>query len=329
VSSAQSLDRKQLAAAFTRAQSLLASKRPVSVDDVQRLEEMLRPLASAPEVRRVIVPLLDRVQLFGLAMAWDSSVDDMPSKWLLARADRFVQLTAPEFAFLTLCELRRMEQSGDAPAETGEPGETSEAGGMVEPPFDAERAAVRDAARRSLDAERAVRVPTYELNLAVIEQQDRDLAIELKRSHRTSVALRPAGTGLAEYAGPGQPWVQLWAVTASVAQYEADRLARQSTTFEDSFIAGVGDCSLPDAAARLARVGQRVHIVELQVARMRALLEIVDLRSALIEGRVRLHVGTRALSTLAPYAQLALENEASVVGGDPVAVQLLRAAAGQ
>jgi hypothetical protein len=319
VSSAQSLDRKQLAAAFTRAQSLLASTRPVSADDVQRLEEMLRPLASAPEVRRVIVPLLDQVQLFGLAMAWDSSVDDIPEKWLLARADRFVQLTAPEFAFLTLCELRRMEQSGAAHGDAESP----------EAPFEVELTAVRDAALRMLEAERAVRVPTYAYNLAVIEQQDRDLALDLKRSHRTSVALRPVGTGLAEYAGPGQPWVQLWAVTASAAQYEADRLARQSTTFEDSFIAGIGDCSLPEAAARIAREGQRVHIVELQVARVRALLEVVDLCSALTEGRVRLHVGTRGLSTLAPYAQLALENEASVVGGDPVAVQLLRAAAGQ
>ena len=172
-------------------------------------------------------------------------------------------------------------------------------------------------------------MPTYQRNLATLERVDRELALELKRAHRSSVALRPVGTGLAEYAGPGQPWVQLWAVTASAAQFEADRLVRQCCTFEDSFIAGVGDCSLPEAAVRLVRPGQRIHLVELQLSRVRALLEVVDLRSAIADGRLHLHIGTRALSTLAPYAQAAADFEASVVGGDPVSMQLLRAAAGQ
>jgi hypothetical protein len=142
------------------------------------------------------------------------------------------------------------------------------------------------------------------------------------------VVLRPAGTGLAEFAGPGQPWVQLWAVTAHAAQYEADKLVRQASAFEDSFVAGIGDGSVPDAAVRMVRSGQRVHIVELQLSRARALLEVLDFRAVLSDGRVRLHVGTRALSTLGPYAHAAVQHEASVVGGDPVAVQLLRAAAG-
>jgi hypothetical protein len=121
--------------------------------------------------------------------------------------------------------------------------------------------------------------------------------------------------------------VQLWAVSADAAREDAERLVQKCVTFRDAFIAGVGDCSLPEAATRLARAGQRIHIIDLQASRMRALLEVVDLRAVLKDARVMLHVGTRALKTLAPYAPHALENEQSVVGGDPVSVSLLKAAA--
>jgi len=300
VSSAQSLDRQVLAAAYLRAQTLLESQLPVAADAAQAVEETLRPLASAPEIRRVVVPLLDRAGLYGLAMAWDSGADDKPAGWLLQRVQRFINLNVPEFAFLTLCELRRM----NAPVTEA-----------------------KAQALAALENERSLRIPMFENNLAVLDSVDRELAVELRRAHRITAAMRPVGAGLAEFAGPGQPWVQLWAVTAEASRLEAERLVQQCRAFEDGFIAGVGDCSLPEVAASNAQGDQRVHVVELQVSRVRALLEVVDLRAALSARRLLLHVGTRALSTLGPYARKALAQEESVVGGDPMAISLLQAAA--
>jgi hypothetical protein len=279
---------------------LLSGQQPVPLAEAQRLESTLRPLAAAPEIKQVIVPLLDRAGLHSLAMAWDSGPEERPSGWLAARAERFIKLTAPEFSFLVLCELQRI----NAPLLEAK-----------------QRAAV------ALEAERALRKPMLDRNLDALTKQDAELASELRRAHRMTVALRPVGLGLAEFAGPGQPWVQLWAVSADAAREDAERLVQKCVSFPDAFIAGVGDCSLPQAAARLARLGQRIHIIDLQASRMRALLEVVDLRAVLTEKRVLLHVGTRALKTLAPFAPQALANELSVVGGDPVSVSLLRAAA--
>jgi len=278
----------------------LTTQEPVAAEEAQRIEATLRPLAAAPEIRQVMVPLLDRAQLYGLAMAWDSGTEEKPAAWLLSRVQRFIHLTVPEFAFLTLCELKRL----NAPLEEA-----------------------KQRASAALEAERAVRGPTLEQNLAVWRQIDPEGAEEARRAHRVTAALRPVGAGLAEFAGPGQPWVQLWAVTATAARLEAERLVQQACAFEDAFIAGVGDCSLPAAAAAIARSDQRVHVVELHVSRLRAMLEIVDLRDAVRERRLWLHGGTRALQTLAPYAKRALAQENSVVGGDPVSISLLKAAA--
>lgn len=279
---------------------MLSSQQPVPVAEAQRLEAILRPLAAAPEIKQLVVPLLDRAGLHSLAMAWDSGPEERPSGWLAARAERFIKLSAPEFAFLVLCELQRI----NAP--------------LLE---------TKQRALSALESERAVRQPMLEQNLTVLAEHDAELATELRRAHRMTVALRPVGLGLAEFAGPGQPWVQLWAITAEVARDDAELLVQKAVTFEDSFIAGVGDCSLPEAATRYARAGQRVHIIDLQASRVRALLEVVDLRAAISEQRIILHVGTRALKTLAPYAASALANEESVVGGDPVSGSLLKAAA--
>jgi hypothetical protein len=300
VSSAENLDRKVLAAAYLQAQTLLNGAEPLAVDEAQRLEATLRPLAAAPEIKQLIVPLLDRAGLYSLAMAWDSGAEERPIGWLAARAERFVKLTAPEFALLVLCELQR--QNSALPD-------------------------VKEKALGALESERGVRKPMLEQNLEVIAENDAELAEELRRTHRTTVAMRPAGQGLAEFAGPGQSWVQLWAISADAARADAARLVEKCCSYEDSFIAGVGDCSLPEAAARLGRAGQRIHIVDLHASRIRALLEIVDLRAAVGEQRVLLHVGTRALRTLAPYAPQALVHDDAVVGGDPVSVSLLRAAA--
>jgi hypothetical protein len=300
VSSAETLDRKVLAAAYLQAQTLLSGSEPVAADEAQRIEATLRPLAAAPEIKQLVVPLLDKAGLYSLAMAWDSGSEERPVGWLAARAERFLKLTAPEFALLVLCELQR--QSTDLPE-------------------------VKEKALGALAAERDVRSAMLDQNLAVIAANDAELAEELRRTHRTTVAMRPAGLGLAEFAGPGQSWVQLWAVSAEAARADAERLVERCCSYEDGFIAGVGDCSLPEAASRLARSGRRIHIVDLHASRMRALLEIVDLRAAVQDQRVLLHVGTRALRTLAPYAPRALAHDEAVVGGDPVSVSLLRAAA--
>jgi len=299
---AESFDRKLLTAAFTRARELLSSADAVSAAEVLHSEQTLRPLASAWEIQQVVVPLLDRAQLFGLAMAWDSGVDSKPEAWLLARAQRWVSLGAPEFGFLTLCELRRLNV-GTLNAE---------------PRLQA-----------ALDAERALRGPILEANLAVLAQVDRELTQSLHKAHRTSVTLRPLGAGCGEFAGTGQPWVQLWAVTPPDALADAELHIERCSAYQDGFIAGVGDCTLVAAAARLVKPGRRIHVVELHVSRMRALLEMVDLTSQLRARSLWLHAGPRAVETLTPYAENALTYPEAVAGGDSMAVSLLQAAAGQ
>jgi hypothetical protein len=301
VSSAQTLDRKLLAAAFLRAQELVALAQPVDAGEALRAEEALRPLASAKEIRHVVVPLLDLAGLTGLAAAWDTGPEAQQEAWMIARVERFAKLGAPEFGFICLCEMNR-----------GNP--------AVE--------AAHQQALAALAFERSQRTPTLAGNLNALAEFDVELADILHKTHRTSVALRPAGTGLAEFAGLGQSWVQLWAVTANAALQDARRLIAQCSVYSDGIIAGVGDGSLPVAAGQWSGGKiQRLHVVELQAARVRALLEVADLSPALRTGRLRLHVGTRALKTLAPFAPRALAQEGSVVGGDQVSISLLRASA--
>ena len=299
---AESFDRKLLTAAFTRARELLASSAELSADDVLQQEQTLRPLASAWEIQQVVVPLLDRVQLFGLAMAWDSGSDPKPESWLVARADRWVSLGAPEFGFLTLCELRRMNISTLA----------------IEPRLHA-----------ALAAERTLRAPAWDANLAALTEVDPELAHGLNKAQRTSVLLRPLGAGCGEFAGSGQPWVQLWAVAPPEALADAELHVERCCAYQDGFLAGVGDGTLVAAAARLARPGHRVHAVELHASRVRGLLEVVDLSVALRSRSLWLHVGPRAVETLAPYAERCLEFPDALAGGDSLAISLIQAAAGR
>jgi hypothetical protein len=298
----ESLDRKALAAAFLRARELLSALSTVTVPDALEIEQALRPLASAAEIQEVVVPLLDRAELYGLAMAWDSSTEGKSEDWLSARVQRWIALRAPEFAFITLCEWSRLNSRNDSAHQQAE---------------------------SVLGEERELRGALFATNLDAVAEVDPELSHSLHKSHRTSVALRPVGAGLAEFAGPGQPWVQLWAVTPEQALADAEALVRKGCTFEDAFVAGIGDCSLPFMAARNQPApNARVHIVELHIARVRALLELVDLSDALRERRLWLHVGPRAVDTLAAFAQKALGQPASLIGGDSLAISLLRAAAG-
>jgi hypothetical protein len=302
VARVDSFDRKALTAAFTRARELLTSPVPVSAADALHNEQLLRPLASAWEIQQVVVPLLDRAELFGLAMAWDSSAEPKPEEWLASRADRWLALCAPEFGFLTLCELRRLQLSTD----------------QLEPRLHA-----------ALDAERELRGRVFDANLAALAEVEPALVHALQKAHRTSVALRPLGAGCAEFAGLGQPWVQLWAVTPNDALADADVHVAKCCVYEDAFIAGVGDCTLPAAAARQVKAGGRMHIVELHTSRMRALLEVVDLSEAVRKRSVMLHTGPQVLETLGVFAEHAVADPDSIAGADNLALSLIRAAAGQ
>ncbi|HEY2732652.1 MAG TPA: hypothetical protein VGI70_01640, partial [Polyangiales bacterium] len=229
----ESLDRKLLAAAFVRARELVESM-SVQPSEALQLEQTLRPLASASEIQQVVVPLLDSAELFGLAMAWDSGSDNKGDAWLLARIGRWLRLRAPEFGFITLSELNRGGGAHDD---------------------------ARQRLATALDEERPLRRAIYAANLDAIGEIDAELFNQLNKSHRTTVALRPIGAGLAEFAGPGQPWVQLWAVTPSQALVDADALTHRVAQQDDAFIAGVGDGTLPAAAAQLRLDAmQRMHV---------------------------------------------------------------------
>jgi hypothetical protein len=55
---------------------------------------------------------------------------------------------------------------------------------------------------------------------------------------------------------------------------------------------------------------------------------MVDLSEALRQRRLQLHVGPRAIETLGPFARKAFQDSNALIGGDPMAIALLRAGAG-
>jgi hypothetical protein len=305
------LNEQAIVAAFLRVRTLVASGSPVSIEEARELEQVLRPTASAAVVQQVVVPLLDRAELHSLAMAWDSGGAVTSPSWLLARVERWLKLGAPEIAFLTLAEMRRAGASGDE---------------------------VLERASAQLDAARAPRAERLERNLSALSTSKPDLVDALRRYPRMSVALQPLGAGMAEYSNPGGPLAQIWAATPSDACDEAERLVRGCANSTDSFIAGVGDCTLPAAAAKTAASdagsagdpsapasNRRVHLIEPNLARLRALFELVDLAAMVRDERMSVYGGVQAVSGLAACFPrgLLLQPEA-VIGADATAIAMLR-----
>jgi hypothetical protein len=252
------------------------------------------------EIQRALVPLLDRSGLHGLAMAWDSEPNVAGDDWLRARFERWLALRAPEFAFLTLAQLQGRGAAVD--------GDRARCVGV-------------------LALEQAARQPLWAANLAALGAVDPDLHERLSTTPRLSIALRPLGSGLAEYSGVGGPPLQLWAATAAEANQEAERLCARCAGRTTWFIAGVGDGTLPAAAARSGAPAGAVQLIEAHLVRLRALLEILDLTAALRSGLITLHAGADAVDSLADVlSRLPGLEEEAIVGGDALALSLLESA---
>jgi hypothetical protein len=300
------VNERALTAAWVRVRTLAESEGTVDVDEVRTLELALRPLAGALEIQRGMVPLLDRAKLYGLAMAWDSDPTPPTPVWQLARIERWLALGAPEFAFIALAQMR--------------------AGGT---PIDGPR--VR--AWTVLERERARRGALWQLNLAALNAVDPDLVQRLQIYPRMSVGLLPIGAGVAEFSSQGGSHLQLWAATPNEAGAEAEPLIARCAGRSDVFIAGVGDGTLPVLTLR-TRDGNTapltVHVVEPNLARVRALFEIADVSAALREGRLWLHAGPRSVETLsALFARGQPLSDDAVLGGDPLALSILEMASGR
>ena len=298
------INEQAVIAAWMRVRGLVTSGAPINLEELRQLEQTLRPVASSLEIQQAIVPLLDQAGLRGLAMAWDGEPATMTEPWLRARFERWIALSAPELAFLTLAHL----QSRGALHQED-----------------------RDRAMAVLERERAAREPVYRANIAALSAVDPPLCARVHASPRISVALRPIGAGMSEYTGTGGPPLQLWAATPAEAMLEAELLCARSLDQPVWFIAGVGDCTLPEAAVRTA--GQRaghVHLIEAHVVRLRAMLEIVDLSAMLESGKLRLHGGAAATESVADVLRgvSQLEDE-MVAGGDSLALSILQGAAEQ
>jgi hypothetical protein len=297
------LNEQAVLAAWLRVRALITSNAPLNVDELRGLEQALRPVAGVAEIQQALVPLLDRVQLHGLAMAWDGEPAAASDDWLRTRFERWLALRAPELAFLTLAQL----QGRGAVHEND-----------------------RARATALLDEERAARGPLYARNIAALGAVDPSLCDRVRSSPRLSVALRPLGAGMVEYTGGGGPPLQLWAATPAEAAAESARLCARCETREVSFIAGVGDGTMPAMIAQsaaLARIPGSVHLVEGHLVRLRALLEVVDLADALRSRRLWLHGGAPAADTVAEVlTTLTRLDEESVIGGDQLALAILEAA---
>jgi hypothetical protein len=297
------LNEQAVIAAWLRVRALITSTAPVDLDELRGLEQALRPVAGVAEIQQALVPLLDRAQLHGLAMAWDGEPAAVGDDWLRTRFERWLALRAPELAFLTLAQL----QGRGAVDESDRPRAT-----------------------QLLDEEREAREPLYAHNIAALYTVDQPLCDRIRTSPRLSVALRPVGAGMVEYTGGGGPPLQLWAATPAEAVAESARLCARCESREVSFIAGVGDGTMAATVAALAahsRIPGTVHLVEGHLVRLRALLEIVDLADALRTRRLWLHGGAQAADTVAEVlTRLTRLDEESVIGGDQLALAILEAA---
>ncbi len=290
--------------AWLRVRALSSSDAPIQLEELRSLELALRPVAGVSEIQQLLVPLLDRTGLPGLAMAWDGEPATVSDEWLRARFERWLALGCAEFAFLTLAQLQARQAS-----------------------FENDRSR----ADELLEYERARREPVWSANIEALHDVDPGLCRRLLTSPRLSVALRPLGAGLAEYASGGGPPLQLWAATPQDAAAEAYRLCGRCAHRAAWFMAGVGDGTLPAAAAELAASGQSqatVHIIEAHLVRMRAMLELVDLSDAVRAHRIWLHAGGGAVESVARVllGQTPLEEDA-VLGGDALSLSILESAA--
>lgn len=297
------LNEQAVIAAWLRVRALIASGSPVSLDELRTLEQDLRAVAGVAEIQQALVPLLDRARLHGLAMAWDGEPAAVSDDWLRTRFERWLALRAPELAFLTLAQL----QGRGAALDSDRPRATA-----------------------LLEEEREAREPMYAHNIAALYSVDPQLCDRIRTSPRLSVALRPLGAGMVEYTGGGGPPLQLWAATADEAAAESARLCARCEQREVSFIAGVGDGTMPAtiaASCAQSRIPGTVHLVEGHVVRLRALLEVVDLADAIRSRRLWLHGGAPAADTIAEVlTRLTRLDDESVIGGDQLALAILEAA---
>lgn len=299
------VNERALTAAWVRVRTLAESAAPVDVEEVRTLELALRPLAGALEIQRGMVPLLDRAKLYGLAMAWDSDPSPPTPVWQLARIDRWLELGAPEFAFIALAQLRANGTSIDGP---------------------------RGRALAALERERTRRSAMWQINLAALGAVDPDLVRRVETYPRMSVGLLPIGAGVAEFSSQGGSHLQLWAATPDEASAEAEPLVARCAGRSDIFVAGVGDGTLPVRALKRERDASplTVHVVEPNLARVRALFEIADVSAPLRDGRLWLHAGPRSVESLtALFARGPALSDDAVVGGDPLALQILEMAGGR
>jgi hypothetical protein len=296
------LDEQAIIAAFLRTRTLGSSNEKVTADEARKLELLLRPTALLPAVQQVVVPMLDRAELFSLAMAWDSKAQPAAPPWLFARAERWLKLRAPEHALVTLAELKGAGASIDE---------------------------AKARALQSLATERKERHAVLAPNLHALFEIDPRLHAALQRHPRTTVTLRPLGAGLAEFGGAGAPLAQIWAPTPDEALAAAAVLVQQCDPATDCFVAGVGDGSLPSLALGLLHEGKErcVHLIEPSLSRLRALLEIVDMSAPVRTKRMRVHAGIHAIESLAAAFPQGLHvRQESVVGGDTLATSVIRLA---
>ncbi len=256
---------------FQQALRLLSQEQKPTEEEVLWLESQLRPYASLQEIREVVVDLCDRTQCFTLAALWDQEQPTQSSEHALARVQRLLELGAPALA---LNYLRRL------PAEFRA---SNEVCGVLQ------AAAASDSAERALILEK---------NLRALAGRDETLACAIQQTETTTTALRPIGAGLALDCEPC-PLVFTFEPTVKHARTRAlSDIASMSKTPHDLAIIGVGDCvllasyigRLPELGAGLGK-RYAVRIVEPDLARVRALLEVAEMSLPLAEGRFVFHAG--------------------------------------
>ncbi len=265
------VDEDALLKAFERARQLLRQGEAAATD-VLALECALRPGASLRDVRDVMVPLLDRAALFGLAAAWDVDMDDLSSTRVIARVERWLALGAPELAVdvlsrvqlpgidLTLLQRRVLERA---------------------------------------EADLAARQATLMRNLDALRLRQPLAAAMIARMERASVVLRPTGAGVAHRVTGQGVRVVLQSETPEKTLAEArEKLQGLSWEAGATCIAGAADgAQLMMALAHGPRsdfglkARSVIALCDVNAGAVRALLEVEDLSAAIEARYLRVYAG--------------------------------------
>lgn len=264
------VDEAALFKAFERARAL-SHVETLDVHEVLALEEALRPGASLRDVRDLLVPLLDRALLQGLAAAWDADTEQLSHERVIARVSRWLDLGVPELAIDVL--------------------------GRVSLPG-VDLTLLHKRAMEAFESDAVARQRMLNRNLEALKQRQPLAAAMIARMDRGAIVMRPTGSGVVHRVGQ-RLHVLLQASTPERSLQEArERLAGLSWEAGATCVAGATD----GAQVRMAldhgprsdfglKARSVIALCDVNAGAVRALFEVEDFVDAIERRYLRVYAG--------------------------------------